>query len=224
MKEIVHHFFEKAGIQPGGSNPWDIQIHNRNFYKRVVKEHSLGLGESYMEGWWDAPRIDQFMERLLSVNVDEDLALPWKFRLRAALHRIINFQTKKRATMVAEKHYNLGNEFYQKMLDPTMNYSCGYWKKASHLEEAQLHKMELICQKLKLSPGMRLLDIGCGWGALAQYAAQNHGVRVLAKATLGEIPFVRQTLPKFAGRHPPARLSHTSSQRDVRPHRFRRHV
>jgi cyclopropane-fatty-acyl-phospholipid synthase len=94
-------------------------------------------------------------------------------RLRGGLH------TKARDRAVIAHHYDLSNDFYQLILDENMAYSSGYWATgAETLEESQDAKLELICQKLQLQPGMRLLDVGCGWGSLSIHAARHHGVRV----------------------------------------------
>ncbi len=179
MRELVDQLFAKAGIEPGGTNPWDIQIHDPAFYKRLWADRNLGMGESYIEGWWDCQQLDKFFVRLLSSGVEQSLQLTPKLALRALAHRIFNFQSRVRSKQVIVKHYDLGNDLFQAMLDSRMNYSCGYWKGVRSLEEAQFNKLELVCQKLMLKPGMRLLDIGCGWGALAKHAAEHYGANVM---------------------------------------------
>lgn len=178
-KEITYSLLAQAGVEPNGPHPWDIQIHDERFYRRVLRDSTLGLGESYMDGWWDCPHVDQFITKLLDARLQQKLARNYRLLWDIFIHRLINFQTKHRSKEVAVKHYDLGNELYQSMLDSNMCYSCGYWKRAATLEEAQLDKMELICQKLMLQPGMKLLDIGCGWGGLAKYAAERYGVEVV---------------------------------------------
>ena len=93
--------------------------------------------------------------------------------------RIYNFQKKSRAFEVGERHYDIGNDLFEKMLDPTMCYSCGYWKDAATLEQAQVAKMDLVCRKAGLEKGMKVLDIGCGWGSLARHAVDNYQVEVV---------------------------------------------
>lgn len=178
-KSIIESLAQQAGVTINGKDPWDIQVHNDNFYSRVISEGALGLGESYMEKWWDCARLDMFFDKILHANVDSKVNIPLNFKLRVLFAKIVNFQTKARSKIVAEKHYDLGNDLFTAMLDTRMMYSCGYWKTATTLEQAQIDKLELICQKLQLKPGMRLLDIGCGWGGLAKYAAENHGVNVV---------------------------------------------
>jgi cyclopropane-fatty-acyl-phospholipid synthase len=179
MREWVDQLFTVAGIQAGGTRPWDIQIHDPGFYQRVWTGRNLGLGEAYMDGWWDCQQLDEFFTRLLRSRVEQRLHVTPSLALRALAHRLVNFQGQVRSREVIQKHYDLGNDLFQAMLDSRMNYSCGYWKGAKSLEEAQVNKLELVCQKLMLKPGMRLLDIGCGWGALAKHAAQHYGAKVM---------------------------------------------
>jgi len=178
-KNIAQQLLESAGIAINGHEPWDIQIHNEEIYSRVLHDNSLGLGEAYMDKWWDCQRLDIFFEKILRARLDAKIKIPFHFYLRLLLARIINFQTKSRAKQVAYKHYDLGNPLFTAMLDKRMIYSCAYWKDAATLEEAQEKKLDLICQKLQLKPGHRLLDIGCGWGGLARFAAENYGANVV---------------------------------------------
>lgn len=178
-KSIVENLLIPTGISINGQAPWDITVHNNSLYDRVLKEGALGLGEAYMDKWWDCAKLDVFFDRILRANLDGTTKIPLKVYMQEILARIINFQTKHRAKEVAIKHYDLGNDLFTAMLDKQMNYSCAYWKEATNLEEAQLAKLELICKKLELQQGQRLLDIGCGWGSLARYAAENYGVEVV---------------------------------------------
>lgn len=178
-KTLIHQLAQSVGITIGGDQPWDIHIHNENFYSRVLHEGSLGLGESYMEKWWDCPRLDIFFARILRGQLYREVDVPFSFKIKQLMVRLINLQTKSRAKLVARKHYDLGNDLFTTMLDSRMIYSCGYWKEAQTLEDAQVAKLDLICKKLQLKPGMRVLDIGCGWGGLAKYAAEQYGVSVV---------------------------------------------
>jgi cyclopropane-fatty-acyl-phospholipid synthase len=178
-KELVFQFLEIAEVSINGSALWDLKIHNEQFYKRVLRDGDLGLGESYMEGWWDCERIDLLIERLIKANIESKIKLSFYLALRLFLSKFFNFQSKKRALQVGSQHYDLGNDLFEVMLDRNMNYTCAYWKEANTLDDAQVAKLDLVCKKLMLKPGMRLLDIGCGWGALAKYAAENYGVRVV---------------------------------------------
>ena len=168
-----------ADIKINGSNPWDMRIYNEQLYPRVLSNGSLGLGEAYMDGWWDSPALDQFFHKLLSAKLDTKIPRTFNTLWTTLKAKLINLQSPHRAYQVGEEHYDLGNTLFNRMLDPHMLYSCGYWKNADCLEKAQEHKLDLICRKLNLKPGMKLLDIGCGWGGLARYAAKNYGVSVV---------------------------------------------
>lgn len=165
----------RADIQLNGSRPWDLQIHHPRALRRIMSQGSLGLGESYMDGEWDSPALDQMFSRALSAGLDQQIqrSLFWS-RLLAPLR---NPQNLRRARRVGEVHYDTGNDFFAAMLDSRMTYTCGYWAQAQNLEQAQYDKLDLICRKLQLKPGMRLLDIGCGWGSLMKFAAEHYGVR-----------------------------------------------
>lgn len=178
-KSIVLELLDKAGIQINGTNPWDIQVHDERFYDRVLRYNSLGLGESYTEGWWDCECIDKFITNVLNAYAQVSQNKNVRFLPRYLLNVLFNLQSKAKSKIVAEQHYDLGNDLYKAMLDKEMIYSCGYWAKAATLDQAQLDKLELTCQKLQLRPGMRLLDIGCGWGGMAKYAAIHYGVEVV---------------------------------------------
>ncbi|MBP6863346.1 MAG: cyclopropane fatty acyl phospholipid synthase [Neisseriaceae bacterium] len=176
---MAQTLLQQAGITINGRQPYDLQVHHPDLFERIFKEGSLGLGESYMDGWWRCERLDQFFERVLRSGLEAKLHLPWQDGLRLMTARIFNRQSRRRAWQVGQQHYDLGNDLFTQILDPHMQYSCGYWPEAATLAEAQAHKLRLICEKLRLAPGQTLLDIGCGWGGLAAYAARHYGVRVV---------------------------------------------
>jgi len=178
-ESLVKELLSLAGIEINGSNPWDIQVHDEKFYKRAVTEVELGLGESYMDGWWDVEKLDEMIYRIIRADLQNKVKSNFKVALQLAGFYLINMQARRRAFIIGERHYDLGNDLFQNMLDKRMNYSCAYWKNASTLDEAQENKLDLICKKLYLKPGMRVLDIGCGWGAFGKYAAEKHGVAVV---------------------------------------------
>jgi cyclopropane-fatty-acyl-phospholipid synthase len=178
-RALLEELFAAADIHLDGRRPWDIRVHDERFYARVLSAATLGLGESYMDGWWDCEALDELFFRAIRARLAERVGLNLRATLSFATAIGLNLQNKRRARRVGRKHYDLGNEFFQAMLDPAMQYSCGYFRETIDLAEAQLHKMALICRKLGLQPGMRLLDIGCGWGGLAKYAAEQHGCRVV---------------------------------------------
>lgn len=177
-RSIIEKMLAIADIKINGSAPFDIQINDSRFYQTVLNEGSMGLGESYMKGWWDCPELDDFLYRILHSGLDKKIKsnLHLVFLLLSA--RLMNRQSGNRVFKVAEKHYNLSNELFELMLDKYMMYSCAYWENAQDLDEAQERKLDLICRKLKLSPGLKILDIGCGWGGFEQYAACNYDVHV----------------------------------------------
>ena len=177
-EEIATEILGFAGVQINGENPWDIRIHNKEFFYRALTEGELGLGESYMEGWWDAERVDELIYRILVARIDERIKLKFSILMKLFTAKLFNLQSKRRAFIVGEKHYDLGNDLFQYMLDQRMNYSCAYWQDALSLDQAQENKLELICRKLYLKPGMRILDIGCGWGPFGKYAAAKYRVEV----------------------------------------------
>lgn len=184
-KELIRKLLDYADIKINGSRPWDIQIHDERLYDRVIADHSLGLGESYMEGWWDCDRLDEMMTHLFKAKINTKIKSNLNLSIQLMMYKFFNYQTKRYSKNAIHHHYDLGNNLFQAMLDKEMIYSCAFWDNVSNLDDAQLNKMELICQKLKLSPGMHLLDIGCGWGGLAKFAAKNYGVEVVG-ITLSE--------------------------------------
>jgi cyclopropane-fatty-acyl-phospholipid synthase len=164
-----------ADIRVGGNRPWDMRVHHPATFDRILAQGSLGLGESYLDGWWDCDEVDELINRILRARLDEQVGRAgWLWASLKA--RLTNLQSPQRAWQVGEMHYDLGNDLYEAMLDPSMAYSCAYWPAAQTLEQAQEAKLELICQKLQFQPGMTLLDIGCGWGSLMLHAARHHGV------------------------------------------------
>lgn len=178
INKLVQDVLERADIQINGSRPWDMQIHDERTLKRVAMQRSLGLGESYMDGWWDCDQIDEMFRRLTLLNLDAISTNPFAKLIRTLAVTLYNRQNLTRARQVAEEHYDLGNDLYERMLDSSMSYSCGYWKDAETLEQAQFNKLDLLCRKLELKPGMTLLDIGCGWGGMARHAAEHYGAKV----------------------------------------------
>lgn len=175
-------FFQKllshADITINGDRPWDIRVHNKGLYARVIRDGSLGLGEAYMDGWWDCPALDEFFFRVLRARLDEKMSWNWPTIFMFLKAKLFNLQSSGRAFEVGQKHYDLGNDLFVRMLDKRLTYSCGYWDNVADIDLAQEKKLDLICRKLGLKPGMTVLDIGCGWASFACYAAQKYGVHV----------------------------------------------
>ncbi len=178
---VLTDLIKLAGIRFDGGAPWDVQIYHKDVYRRILSRGSLGFGEAYIDGQWDAGALDDLFTRLINFDIDQKIRGRAKLRLllHALRHRLFNLQSSKRAFQVGEQHYDIGNDVFEAMLDPTMSYSCGLWDKADTLEQAQLDKLDIICRKLYLKSGERVLDIGCGWGGFAQYAASHYGVEVV---------------------------------------------
>ena len=181
---LLVELLQGSGITINGNDPCDIQVHDIETYRRVLTRGSLGFGEAYMDGMWDCQHLDGMFTALHRASIGERIrTLP---RLRLLLSTLasiadcwlINRQSPRRAFSIGERHYDIGNALFRAMLDPTMSYSCGYWTHADDLGQAQRDKLDMICRKLELKPGERLLDIGCGWGGLARHAAQHYGVEV----------------------------------------------
>jgi cyclopropane-fatty-acyl-phospholipid synthase len=175
LESRIQNFLNPTDIRLNGDRPWDVQVHNPQLYRRIMRAGTLGLGESYMDGWWDCAALDQMAFKYFRAKLPplrHNLILLWEV-LRA---RVLNLQSSSRAWEVGKKHYDIGNDLFQQMLDPLMLYSCAYWAEAESLAAAQEAKVDLICRKLRLQPGRRVLDIGCGWGGALQYAAQHYGI------------------------------------------------
>ena len=178
-REFVIDLLSRADVSVGGNLPGDITVHDDHFYDRVIAEGSLGLGESYMDGWWDCDRLDVFFAKTLRARLDE--LVRSKDQIPLYLRSLLlNMQSRRRSQRVAQRHYNLGNAFYADMLGSGMHYTCALYEDAETLEEAQNAKCELVCRKLMLEPGDTVLELGCGWGGFAEYAARHYGCRVTA--------------------------------------------
>lgn len=176
LKAIVQNILSEAGISINGSKPWDIQIHNENLYERVLRDGSLGLGESYTDGWWDCEALEELFYRLIPTEPENKIKKNIKIISYYLSAAILNKSKKSRAFQIAQRHYDIGNEIFKNMLDKRLVYSCAYWQNAKNLDEAQEAKLDLICRKLNLKPGSRVLDIGCGWGGFVHYASEKYNV------------------------------------------------
>ncbi|KFZ30427.1 cyclopropane fatty acyl phospholipid synthase [Pseudidiomarina salinarum] len=174
-KIFIQELLQEADIEINGHRPWDIQVHDDGFFNDVLARGNLALGEAYMAGEWDCEQLDEFFHRLLSARIGDKIK-PSRLLWHHLKSRFLNLQNTRRAWKVGEHHYDIGNRLYQQMLDKRMVYTCGYWNHAQNLDQAQRNKLELTCQKLQLQPGMKILDIGCGWGSFMKYAAENYGV------------------------------------------------
>lgn len=177
-KEVAK-IFALAGIDICGRNPWDLQVYDDRFYQRLLWDGSLASGESYMDGWWDAEALDELCTKVHGANLPDKVG-KWKTIWLALLGHVFNRQTKSKSTKVAQEHYDLGNDIYEAMLDPRMQYTCGYWKDAKTLHKAQEDKLRLICRKIQLAPKMTVLELGGGFGGLAHFMATEFGCKVVS--------------------------------------------
>ncbi len=181
FKKKVLSLLDEAGIKIDGSEPWDIQVHNDRLYERTLLGGTISVGEAYMDGWWDVERLELFFEKIFTAHIDEKIRpvtlLPYYLK-----SLLMNTQNGNRSYKVGQTHYDIGNDLYTHMLDKRMTYTCGYWEsfqelpEAKTLDEAQEHKLEMICRKIGLKKGDRVLDIGCGWGSFIRYAAEKYNV------------------------------------------------
>ena len=179
VHETVQKIFARADVRLDGARPWDLRVRNPDFAGRLLAGGSVALGESFMEGWWSCQALDQLFDRILRAGVDHEAPRNVASIWHAAKAKIVNRQCKSRAGLVGKHHYDLGNRLFRHMLDKRMIYSCAFWDQASTLDEAQENKLDLICRKIDLKPGLRVLDIGCGWGGFARWAAEKYDARVL---------------------------------------------
>lgn len=177
-KQVVQKFLDYADVKINGNRPWDIRIRNRDFYERLLAGGSLALGESYMDGWWGCEALDQLFDRILRARLDKKVKKEKRILWAILKAKMINAQSISKAYVIGERHYDIGNRLFATMLDKRMIYSCGYWKKAKTLDQAQEAKLDLICRKMGLNPGMTVLDIGCGWGGFAKWAAEKYDIKV----------------------------------------------
>jgi len=181
MKTLKHQIETLLGdvdVKINGSRPWDIKVHNEELYQRVLSRGSMGLGEAYMDGWWDCDELDELFHKILSEELDKKVR-GWKIIIQHLRASLFNLQKKSRAFHIGEHHYDMGNELYRAMLDKRLTYTCAYWKNAKTLDEAQEAKLDLVARKIGLKEGMKVLDIGCGWGSFARHAAEKYGAEVV---------------------------------------------
>jgi cyclopropane-fatty-acyl-phospholipid synthase len=178
FKKRVESLLNKAGIEINGTNPYDLHVHNEKLYERLITKGNLGLGEAYMEKWWEVEKLDEFFHRALRQGLAEKVGNSWIRRLADLQSFLLNMQNRIRSKIVIRKHYDIGNDLYMSFLDPYNQYTCGYFKDTDDLNEAQEKKLDLICKKLELKPSDRVLDIGCGWGGFVKFAAERYDCHV----------------------------------------------
>jgi len=193
---IIKDILKLADIEVGGSRPHDIKVSDDRFYDRVLRDQQLGLGESYMEGWWSAKKVDETILHILNGDLQNKIKPSPQLVLAAIRSKVsataLNQQSIARARDNAIHHYDIGNDLYERMLGKSMVYTCAYWKDAKNLDDAQIAKLDLVCRKLQLKKGMTVLELGCGWGGFAEYAARKYGVTVTGVTPAAEqVKFAR---------------------------------
>ena len=176
---IVREVFGLANVEIGGTAPGDIRVSDRRFYERVLRDATIGLGEAYMDEWWESDELDVTVYKMMRANLKQKITGSWRLRALTVKAVMLNLQARARSGASVEAHYDIGNDLYTRMLDHRMVYTCGYWKNAKTLQEAQDAKLDLVAKKVGLAPGMRVLDLGCGWGGFASWAAEKYGCTVL---------------------------------------------
>ena len=176
-KTLLDNLLEGTGVEVGGDRPWDITVNNPRFYRRALRG-SLGIGESYIDGDWDCQALDVMFQRVLGARKWQSPLLRFARALKVLRARLTNLQTRPRSMAVAEEHYNLDHRMYALLLGPWNQYTCCFFDGTSDLEQAEINKLEMICDKLEIGRDERVLDIGCGWGGFAKYAASTRGCEV----------------------------------------------
>ena len=177
VKKHITRLLASAGVQIGGIQPWDIQVLDDRFYYKTCSKGSLGFGEAYVNKWWETEALDELFYRLLRSNLHAELLNIPRILLNL-WSRVINLQSIRSAIHSVSHHYDIGNDLYQAMLDRRMVYTGAFWEPGSDLNQAQATKLEMVCQKLNLQPGQKVVDVGCGWGSFAKYAAENYQCEV----------------------------------------------
>jgi len=195
-KEIIKSLLEGIGITINGNNVYDPHVHNEDFYRRVLRQGSLGLGESYMDSWWDCEKLDQFFHKIIVADLNGRVSANWKIMFGVAWNSILNAGRKSKAFEIGKRHYDIGNDLYRAMLDTRLTYTCGYWGNAKDLNGAQEAKLDLVCRKIGLKRGQKILDIGSGWGSFMGYAAEKYGVTAVGTTVSKEGKAFADTLYK----------------------------
>lgn len=176
FRENLERLLEGTGIAFNGNNPWDVRVYNAALYQRILTQGSLGLGEAYMDEWWDCHQLDELFNKICLAHLEDKVIVDPQTFINRLWGFVTNRQSRQLAPELIKWHYDIGNDLYSAMLDKRLTYSCGYWKNTKTLDEAQEHKFDLICRKLGFQPGQKILDIGCGWGSFMKYAAEKYRV------------------------------------------------
>ena len=199
-KKTIEEFLKECGITINGNKPYDVRVHNEGLYNRVLRHGTLGLGESYVDGWWDCDKLDEFFDRVIKSSAESKIKNNFKVLTRIAWNLFFSVSGKK-AFEVGEKHYDIGNDLYRAMLDRRLVYTCGYWKDAQNLDDAQEAKLDLICRKIGLKKRQSVLDIGSGWGSFIKYAAEKYEANAFGVTVSKEQKHLADKLNKGLSAH-----------------------
>jgi len=175
-RRALQALLSPAGIEINGSRPFDVRVLHDAFYDSVLRFRAVDILDAFVDGLWDTDRLDIVVDRVFRHGLDVSEGSKVSLFLSALRAQLTNLQTSWRSRHSIGRHYDLGNDLFQTMLDPRMVYSCAYWKDTDCLAEAQEAKLEMVCRKLGLERGQRVLDIGCGWGSFCKFAAERHQV------------------------------------------------
>ncbi len=173
--------FRAEGAAPG--HVAEIRVADPGLFARIVREGDLGLSDSYLEGGWSTPDLQSFMDFAYDAGRGVEFGFPGMAILRAVERLRFRLQrnTREQAARNIARHYDLGNEFYALWLDDTMTYSSALFVTGQEsLERAQTAKYAALVDRMGVEPGDHVLEIGCGWGGFAEYAARERGLRVTA--------------------------------------------
>jgi cyclopropane-fatty-acyl-phospholipid synthase len=190
--------FRAEGREPGPVGVLDI--HNPDTFTRLIREGDLGFCDAYLDGWWSSPDLQAFLDFLHSDNQDLYDGFPGMFLVRAyeRLRHWMNSNSKRQAKKNISYHYDLGNDFYALWLDDTMTYSSALFDGGQDsLEAAQTRKYQSLVDQMGVKPGDHVLEIGCGWGGFAEYAAKERGLRVTGLTISKEqLSYARERIEK----------------------------
>ena len=176
--------FRATGKKPGPVA--EIHIHNDDLFARLIREGDLGFCDGYLENWWSTPDLQAFMDLVHADNEDIYDGFPGFALLRnyEKLRFWLQRNHKSQARRNISHHYDLGNDFYKLWLDETMTYSSALFRTGQEsLGAAQIEKYKLMVDEIGAQPGDHILEIGCGWGGFAEYAAKERGLRVTGLTT-----------------------------------------
>ncbi len=191
-REACIEVLGRTGIEVGGNRPWDMQVHDDRLWARILRDGTLGVGEAYMEGWWDSEALDQTVDRLCRARVRDHVKDSWVLIAHAVKARLLNLQTPGRSFDNGQHHYDIGNDLYEAMLDPRMLYTCAYFDGTTDLAEAQTKKLELVATKIGLKPGMKVLDLGCGWGGFSAFCAERGATVTSYTVSKEQVAYIKQ--------------------------------